>query len=151
LTDHPPPRIRLARPDDAAELARLSTQLGYAMTPAVSAVQLADVAGHGDHALFVAEIPGGLAGWIQISLSRIFESPSSAEIAGLIVEQARRGEGVGPRLLHAAEDWARQRGCRRVRVRSNVIRERAHAFYVREGYAKVKVQQVFEKPLPAEK
>ena len=145
--------VRLARPDDAAELARLSTQLGYAMTPHVASAQLAEVAGHGDHALLVAEASegGGLAGWIQISLSRIFESPSSAEIAGLVVDETRRGEGVGPRLLRAAEDWARQRGCRRVRVRSNVIRERAHAFYVREGYAKVKIQQVLEKPLPAEK
>ena len=32
-----------------------------------------------------------------------------------------------------------------VRVRSNVVRDRAHAFYEREGYRKVKVQQVFEK------
>ena len=121
------------------------------MTPNVSAVQLAEVAGHDDHALLVAETPGGLVGWIQVSLSRIFESPKSAEIAGLVVDETLRGEGLGPRLLRAAEDWARQRGCQRVRVRSNVVRERAHAFYVREGYEKIKVQQVFEKPLPAEK
>jgi GNAT superfamily N-acetyltransferase len=141
------PTIRPARPEDAAELARLSTQLGYAMSPAVAAKQLSEVADHGDHALLVAESAGALAGWIQISVSRIFESPSFAEIAGLVVDEARRGEGLGPLLLRAAEDWARARGCRAVRVRSNVVRERAHAFYEREGYGKVKVQQVFEKPL----
>jgi GNAT superfamily N-acetyltransferase len=140
-------KIRPAHPGDAAELARLSTQLGYSMTAPVALSQLAEITGHGDHALLVAEGAAGLAGWIQISVSRIFESPSAAEISGLVVDEACRGEGVGPLLLRAAEDWARARGCRAVRVRSNVVRERAHAFYEREGYRKVKVQQVFEKPL----
>ena len=140
--------IRPARPADREDLARLSTQLGYPMTADEAAARLSEIEGHPDHALLVAEEPLGLAGWIQISVSRIFESPGAAEIAGLVVDEASRGEGVGPRLLRAAEAWALARGCRRVRVRSNVLRERAHAFYEREGYAKVKVQQVFEKPLP---
>lgn len=117
------------------------------MDPSAAAAQLAHVGDHPDHALLVAEASQGLAGWIQISVSRIFESPEAAEIAGLVVDEASRGEGVGPRLLRAAEEWAGQRGCRRVRVRSNVLRERAHGFYEREGYGRVKVQQVFEKPL----
>jgi hypothetical protein len=32
-------------------------------------------------------------------------------------------------------------------VRSNVVRERAHTFYERLGYGRVKAQQVYEKPL----
>ncbi len=147
MAEPPRPAIRPARPDDTAELARLSTQLGYAMSHPVAESQLGVVAGHGDHALFVAEAPTGLAGWIQVSVSRIFEAPAAAEIVGLVVDEPSRGGGVGPRLLRAAEDWARARGCRAVRVRSNVRRERALAFYEREGYARVKVQQVFEKPL----
>jgi hypothetical protein len=35
-----------------------------------------------------------------------------------------------------------------MRVRSNAIRERAHAFYLRDGYARVKTSAVFEKALP---
>lgn len=34
-----------------------------------------------------------------------------------------------------------------MRVRSNVIRERAHRFYEREGYARIKAQAVFRKQL----
>ena len=117
------------------------------MAAAVAAAQLGEVTGHRDHALLVAEAPAGLAGWIQVSVSRIFEAPSSAEIAGLVVDESRRGEGVGPLLLRAAEEWARGRGCAAIRVRSNVMRERAHRFYEREGYGRIKVQQVFEKPL----
>ena len=146
--------IRPARPEDAAELARLSTQLGYPMSAAMAASQLSEVevTGRGDHAVLVAEASASerLAGWIQVSVSRIFEAPGAAEIAGLVVDESRRGEGIGPRLLRAAEDWARARGCAVLRVRSNVVRERAHAFYEREGYERVKVQQVFEKPLREE-
>jgi hypothetical protein len=34
-----------------------------------------------------------------------------------------------------------------LRVRSQIIREDAHRFYLREGYSKVKTSVVFEKPL----
>ena len=44
-----------------------------------------------------------------------------------------------------AEEWAARHGCPRVRVRSNVIRERTHRFYERLGYRAVKSQKVFDK------
>ena len=147
LADAKSAEVREARPGDEAELARLSTQLGYPMTPAEASSQLESLARSGDHALFVAVDAGRLAGWLQVSVPRIFESPASAEIAGLVVDEERRGAGIGPLLLAAAESWARERGCRAIRVRSNVVRERAHRFYEREGYGRIKTQQVFEKPL----
>lgn len=139
--------IVAAERSDAPELARLSTQLGYPMTPDQAVARLAELNGHGDHLLLVARSGGRAAGWLQVSRTRIFETPDSAEIAGLVVDEAQRGHGIGPRLLRAAEEWARRAGCRALRVRSNVIRERAHAFYRREGYRDVKQQCVLEKPL----
>ena len=140
--------IGAAGPADAPELARLSTQLGYPMSAEEAVQRLAALDGQPDHRLLVARRGGGVAGWLQVSRTRIFETPDSAEIAGLVVDEAHRGAGIGPMLLRAAEDWARRRGCRAVRVRSNVIRERAHAFYRREGYGEIKQQRVFEKELP---
>jgi GNAT superfamily N-acetyltransferase len=98
----------------------------------------------------VARLGGRAAGWLQVSRPRIFETPDSAEIAGLVVDEAERGRGIGPLLLRAAEDWARRAGCAALRVRSNVIRERAHAFYRREGYRDIKKQCVLEKRLNPE-
>jgi GNAT superfamily N-acetyltransferase len=132
---------------DAPELARLSTQLGYPMTRQEAAERLAELDGQPDHLLLVARRGGRAAGWLQVSRTRIFETPDSAEIAGLVVDEAQRGHGIGPRLLRAAEEWARRSGCLTLRVRSNVIRDRAHAFYVREGYGEIKRQKVFEKIL----
>ncbi len=139
--------VRRAAPPDADRLAVLSTALGYPMTPDEAGHRLAEITDHPDHGLLVAEIGGRVEGWIQVSLSRIFETPRQAEIAGLIVDEGARGAGIGRALLGAAESWARGQGCRAIRVRSNVVRERAHAFYQREGFVLKKTQRVFEKPL----
>ncbi len=147
MTDPRPVAIRRAAPEDAAELARLATQLGYATTAADAGRQLAPIAEHPDHVLLVAAVPGGLAGWIQASVPRIFESPGGAEIAGLVVDESRRGAGIGAALVAAAADWARARGCRALRVRTNVVRERALRFYEREGFGRIKAQHVLEKAL----
>jgi GNAT superfamily N-acetyltransferase len=140
-------RVTDAAAADAPELARLSTQLGYPMTEREARERLAALQGQPDHLLLVARIGARVAGWLQVSRTRIFETPDSAEIAGLVVDEAERGRGIGPRLLRAAEDRARRWGCRALRVRSNVIRERAHGFYRREGYGEIKQQRVFEKSL----
>ena len=119
------------------------------MTAGEAIRRLGEIADHPDHGLLVAEIGGRVEGWIQVSLPRIFETPLQAEIAGLIVDESARGGGIGRTLLEAAEGWARARGCRAIRVRSNVVRERARAFYEREGFVVIKTQRVFEKPLGA--
>ena len=55
--------------------------------------------------------------------------------------------GIGKLLMERAEMWAREHGCKIVSLRSNVIRERAHAFYERLGYKHVKTQKSFRKVL----
>jgi GNAT superfamily N-acetyltransferase len=137
--------IRRARPEDSPRLAELSTELGYPMTSEEAAARLRELADHADHAILVAETGGRVAGWIQVSLPRIFETPARAEIAGLVVDETARGRGIGQELVTAAVDWARERGCLAIRVRSNVARERAHAFYRREGFGDIKTQVVLEK------
>jgi len=139
--------IRPAASPDCPRLAELSTELGYPMTPGEAAERLRELSGHHDHAILVAESGGRVAGWIQVSLPRIFETPRRAEIAGLVVDEAARGRGIGSGLVAAAADWAREKGCLALRVRTNVVRERAQAFYRRDGFGPVKTQAVLEKLL----
>ena len=95
--------------------------------------------------VFVADHDGACRGWIQLSVVESLESGRFAEIRGLVVAEGERGSGIGAALVGAGEEWARARGCRRVRVRSNVVRERTHRFYERLGYRAVKSQKVFDK------
>jgi GNAT superfamily N-acetyltransferase len=136
--------IREATVEDAGKLAALSIQLGYSTTAEDVAGRLRALRERPDNAVFVAEEDGMVAGWLHVSGMLFLESPPFAEVAGLVVDEARRGQGVGKRLVEAAARWAAAHGYRNLRVRSNVIREDAHRFYEREGFRRVKSQVVLD-------
>jgi GNAT superfamily N-acetyltransferase len=100
------------------------------------------------NALFVAESrDAGVVGWAHVTVTHLVEVGTRAELNGLIVAEDQRSLGAGALLLEAAEDWARKHGCPSMSVRSNVIRERAHKFYERQGYEHYKTQKAFRKLL----
>jgi GNAT superfamily N-acetyltransferase len=105
---------------------------------------------HGEqgHIILVAADEKDVAvGWIHGRVVRWLESDPFVDVGGMVVADSSRGQGVGGRLLDEVENWARSLGHRRIRIRSNVVRERAHGFYTRLGYDKVKTSYVFEKTL----
>jgi GNAT superfamily N-acetyltransferase len=69
------------------------------------------------------------------------------ELRGLVVDEKHRGTGLGRALLRQAEQWAIDRKTPVVRLRCNVIRTGAHAFYRRLGYSLVKTQHAFRRQL----
>ena len=137
--------IREATASDAAALAALSTQLGYPMQPGEAAERLIALGPAGT--VLVAEEGGAVLAWIHVCGIRFFQSPPFAEVGGLVVDEAARGKGVGKLLLEAGARWAAERGYRKLRVRSNVVREDAHRFYEREGFRRTKTQAVFDREL----
>jgi GNAT superfamily N-acetyltransferase len=140
---------RKARFADAAAIAELSGQLGY---PAIVADMQERLIGllHRPRysAVFVAELaPHKVIGWLHVSVTPLLEVPLRAEVNGLVVEEGQRSAGAGAKLLQAAERWAKGKGCKSMSVRSNVIRDRAHTFYLRKGYEHYKTQKAFRKTL----
>jgi GNAT superfamily N-acetyltransferase len=141
-------KIRVAKTGDATRLAELSGQLGYPATEAQIRRRLRGIRPAGQHAVLVAETKtDGVIGWLLVSKQPLLEVEIRAEINGLVVAEGHRSLGAGARLLAAAEDWARKHGCKGMSVRSNVIRERAHQFYERNGYEHYKTQKSFRKSL----
>lgn len=140
--------IRLATLEDAPRLAPLSGQLGYPSTPDQVSARLASILSNREHVVFVAEQDGGqISGWADVFIMRTVGADARAEVAGLVVDEGCRSQGIGRLLMARVEEWARERGCAAVSLRSNVIRERAHLFYERLGYQLVKTQKSFRKPL----
>jgi GNAT superfamily N-acetyltransferase len=136
------------RPEDAAEVAILSGQLGYPATTEMIARRFRLCAGREDLIALVAEdADGALLGWIQAHAEALLESDPTPVIGGLVVRDGARGRGIGRGLLEAVEAWATARGYPGIRVRSNVVRERAHRFYETHGYARTKTQHNFTKRL----
>ncbi|HSP16694.1 MAG TPA: GNAT family N-acetyltransferase [Thermoanaerobaculia bacterium] len=142
--------IRTVRPDDSPAVADLIVQLGYDITPDDARRRLVQIAGRADHALLVAEDANRVVGFIHVSIAETLEHEPRGEIRTLTVDESCRGREVGARLLEAVEEWARSRGMRKMRVRSNMKRERARRFYERHGYEVTKSQNVFDKNLGRE-
>jgi GNAT superfamily N-acetyltransferase len=140
-------QIRPIRPGDAEVAAKLCTELGYPVDAPAVLARMQQIAGDANRAVLVACLDGDVVGWIDLSVEYHLQSEPAALIGGLVVSDAARGRGIGRQLCVAAEDWARGRGVVRLRVRSNAIRERAHGFYLRDGYTRVKTSAVFEKRL----
>lgn len=136
--------IRPATADDAAAISRLMAQLGYDVAPEVIADRLQRLV---CREVFVALSRERIVGWAAVCADEPFVEGLGAHLEGLVVEESVRSLGIGAALLERVEAWARQRGCTELRVHSNVIRERAHAFYRRRGYTTVKAQYYFSKLL----
>lgn len=141
-------KIRRARQSDAQRIAVLSGQLGYPASTQAMAKRLKTALSEKHGACFVAETSEyGVIGWIHVSVTPLLEVERRAEVNGLVVDQQARGAGAGWLLLRAAEQWAKKMRCTGMSVRSNVLRERAHGFYLRHGFEHYKTQKAFRKPL----
>lgn len=137
--------------EDAEAVAELSGQLGYEtsstkMTDRISSIlPLRD-----DHLALVACVGGQVVGWIEAEVARHLQSEPHTVITGLVVQDGARSLGVGSRLCAQVEEWSLERGVPVIRVTSRMTRERAHRFYLREGFVQTKTSAVFEKILSSE-
>lgn len=131
--------IREARPGDWPEVAALLAELGR---PDVRGTDEEPAArevyelylGRDDAAAFVAELDGRVVGFVNLEVrTRLNFTTPQAWIPDLIVAEEARGRGAGAALLARCEELARERGCWSLTLESANWRERAHAFYTREG------------------
>jgi GNAT superfamily N-acetyltransferase len=140
--------IRPARIEDAAELARLANELEHPATPEQVAERFIAASQDKNYAIIVAELPSGeLAGFMELVVERLIDAEPRVDVAGLVVSESCRAHGLGRALMAHAENWAVERGCRIVHLRSNLKRAGAHAFYERLGYEHFKTQKAFRKHL----
>ena len=140
--------LRRAKSSDASSLAALSGQLGYPVTVRQMASRLEAVLPDPSCAVLVAEDgEGSVVGWTHVRVERGIESEAFAEIRGLVVDEGRRREGIGERLVREAVHWAGERGLTKVRVRCNIVREGARRFYERHGFSVAKTQAVYDRIL----
>lgn len=139
-------RIREMKAGDAAAVAALSGQLGYPASAAEIDRRFAEIGPCEHHVVYVAESGGArIVGWLHLYTCDLIIDDRRVEIWGLVVDKAYRGRGIGRLLMKQAEAWALANGCRTVALRSNIVREKAHTFYEKLGYRRMKTQHVFAK------
>jgi GNAT superfamily N-acetyltransferase len=144
-----PLTLRLLESTDADAVSALLPDLGYEATPGQVARRLAGIREWPDQEAFVADVDGAIVGMCHVQGVRMLNSEGYAEIQALVVSAACQGQGIGRKLVAHACEWAFARGYERVRLRSNVVREAAHAFYEHLGFEKAKASYAFERRKPA--
>ncbi len=132
---------------DAEAVAQLSGELGYPASVAAMEARIRTYARLTDRIVFVACQDGAVIGWIDVGIVHHLQVEPNGEIGGLVVSHTCRSSGIGAKLVSRAEEWVKDRGVTRMIVRSNITREDAHRFYLREGYEQTKTSAVFSKTL----
>jgi ribosomal protein S18 acetylase RimI-like enzyme len=138
--------IRRAQPSDAAEMARLSGELGYPMSVDEMRGAIGRLLIDPRHYIAVAEEgTDRLLGWMHVEHRTSMQSAERAELIELIVDARARRRGTGRALVDAAEEWGQSRGVASLTVRSNVTRELSHPFYEALGFVREKTQHLYRK------
>lgn len=114
-------RIRPARPQDRDELVRLRRALWPDESPETHARELEEIFSGRWSAMFPYEVlvaegeDGTLEGFVEVTLRSRADGCDPSRPAGYLegwyVGERHRRQGVGGRLVKAAEAWARALGC----------------------------------------
>ncbi len=138
--------IREVKLADTLSINNLNEQLGYQSTTEGVRERLTEILNSDLQKVYVAETENNtVVGWIHVFGTIRLESSRFAELGGLIVSSEMRGKKIGEKLVDKAEEWAKEKGYTKIRVRCQVKRVKAHLFYERTGYNCLKEQKVFEK------
>ena len=135
---------RPVKPGDLEAIVNQSGQFGYQTTRIKTKQRLQAILYHADHRLLVAEKDMVIAGYIHAVFMLSITSDPFIEITGLVIDEKFRRQGIGKILVEEIIQWAGIRQCSLIRVRSNILRREAHAFYTSIGLSELKIQRVYE-------
>jgi GNAT superfamily N-acetyltransferase len=137
--------IRPATQDDIPAMVGLLAQLfaieaDFAIDPAVQARGLALLLQREDAAVLIAEAGGAVAGMCTVQLTvSTARGGLSAGVEDVVVDAARRGTGLGGRLMAAAEAWARAQGAVRLALLADETNMPALDFYTHLGFSRTRL------------
>ncbi len=137
------PTLREATADDLPQVLALYAQPGLddgqVLSPGQAREVFAQFARYPSYRLFVAcdedhQVIGSYALLVMHNLAHL--GTPSAIVEDVVVDQAHRSRGIGRHMMDHAMALARQAGCYKLALSSNLRRERAHAFYDALGFSR---------------
>lgn len=135
-------RVRERRTGDDAEWLRMRCALWPEDPPEEHRKGMRDWLAHADTVTLVAERPGGakLAGFAEVGTRPYADGCASTPVAyleGWYVDADVRRQGVGARLVEAAEAWARARGLSEFASDALLENDTSHRAHLELGFEEV--------------
>lgn len=134
--------LRRARPTDARALARLFADVraegrwlivGGGVSQPSEAFWIAELIRGAEHLALIAESDGDVVGNVLVNVDRT-ATTGHIGMLSILLAQGWRDIGIGSELVRAAQDWARERGLRKVSLGVFPDNARAIAVYERCGF-----------------
>ncbi|HQF56028.1 MAG TPA: GNAT family N-acetyltransferase [Fibrobacteria bacterium] len=137
---NPTLKIRPATESDIDAILSLQAQLGQddgvALTTDQALAVLRRMAAYPDYGVRVAELDDGVVGCYALlvmdNLAHL--GAPSAIVEDVVVDASCRGQGIGRAMMHDAMCVAREKGCYKLVLNSNLRRLDAHRFYEGLGF-----------------
>jgi ribosomal protein S18 acetylase RimI-like enzyme len=139
--------IREAIASDAKNIAYLASQMGKELDEYTAKERIEGFLARDNELLLIAEKGEQALGLVSIIANYEALSGIQARVDIIVVDAAARRMGVGKMLMSKAEEWAREKGSKSLKLVSNVARVESHEFYGKLGYIKTKEQAQFRKEL----
>lgn len=95
--------------------------------------------------VFVAEKDNKIVGYVHLANYNIIYMDSFINCLALAVDNDYKRNGIGSALIKQAEIWAKENGAVGIRLCSSIEREKAHEFYLSQGFFVSKLQKNFKK------
>ena len=136
--------IRTMHVKDADAVNALTKQLGYAISVEQTKINIEAIANNKYCEAFVAVFKNEVVAWVTVASVVTLESLPFSEIRGLVVDEQVRGKNIGRLLIDEVKQWCYDKKLERLRIKCNVLRKEAHAFYLHLGFIEKKEQKIFE-------
>lgn len=143
--------IRRANVEDKPDWLRMRLLLWTYATADGFAPELDPILADPNQAAFIASLPDGRrVGFLEAGLRAYGEGCETSPVGyveGIYVDEDLRGQGLALRLMRAAEDWSREKGCTEIASDTWLDNEASIQMHLRLGYEEMERLVHFAKKL----
>lgn len=138
--------IRKAVISDSYDIYHINkTSLGYDYDYEKQKAKIKAVLNDNSQVIFVADIGDKVVGYIHLANYDVIYADNFKNCLGLAVDNDFKRNGIGSELLSRGEEWAKEHGAVGIRLCLGMEREKAHKFYLSQGYVENKIQKNLKK------
>ncbi len=116
--------------------AHLDTENGQVLSVERARRVVTKIKSYPDYRIYVVMADGKIIGTFALLImdNLAHMGAKSGIVEDVVVHPSRQGRGIGKQMMQFAMDRCRDKGCYKLALSSNIVREEAHRFYDSLGF-----------------